>query len=428
MVEGTLSHQQAHQADLLSGAYLVEIEKEQASKTQDLQHLYSIAHSGLVSFLTLLDPDYIEKWIKNGKSLAQLDDRFVQMRVTDLLKSLREKALLSDRGNDGETQKLLIDLENQNRELREALTQAKLRTDELEQENRNFHAQTVVQEQVVQLVKRDIQEPASGKGDTNGSPVTQGMAEPGWMVEWRKKTTFDRDAAILSVIGETGISRRPLIIQLAAPRMGVKPENSAIVDAINRIERRNLIEKLDLFEKRGSETGGVLPYLYRLTDQGRQAYWLLSGKNAFECEFDALMKRHKSPEHTLLNMKVREFLEEHKVYQVLLESVTLVLPDGHKFEPDITAKDLVTGELVYIEVERDANKDTQARTQKWQSFYSASNGNIRVICDKPGFMRKLASEINFALSGLRFATFISNMEEIEQTLETKKHIWVMERR
>ena len=140
------------------------------------------------------------------------------------------------------------------------------------------------------------------------------------------------------------------------------------------------------------------------------------------------MKRHKSPEHTLLNMKVREFLEEHKVYQVLLESATLVLPDGHKFEPDITAKDLVTGELVYIEVERDANKDTQARTQKWQSFYTASNGNIRVICDKPGFMRKLASEINFALSGLRFATFISNMEEIEQTLETKGHIWVMERR
>ena len=125
MVEATLSHQQAQQADLLSGAYLGEIEKEQASKTQDLQHLYSIAHSGLVSFLTLLDPDYIEKWIKSGKSLAQLDDRFVQMRVTDLLKSLREKALLSDRGNDGETQKLLIDLENKNRELREALSSSK---------------------------------------------------------------------------------------------------------------------------------------------------------------------------------------------------------------------------------------------------------------------------------------------------------------
>lgn len=101
-------------------------------------------------------------------------------------------------------------------------------------------------------------------------------------------------------------------------------------------------------------------YLYRLTEQGRQAYRLLSGKNALECEFDVLLKRHKSPEHTLLNIKVRKFLEDRKIYQVLLESATLTLPDGHKLEPDITVKDLATGKLIYIEVEREANKDTQA--------------------------------------------------------------------
>jgi hypothetical protein len=428
VAEATLSHQQAQQADLLSGAYLGEIEKEQASKVQDLQQQYSIAHSGLVSFLTLLDPDTIEKWIKSGKSLAQLDDRFVQMRVTDLLKSLREKALLPNRGNSEEAQKLVKDLENQNCELREALDQAKRRIDELEQESRCLRVQTTVQKQVEQLVQKDIHISANAKGVVDASPVTQGIAEPAWMVEWRKKTTFDRDAAIISLMGETGISRRPLIIQLAASRMGIKPENSAIVDAINRVEKREMIEKLEIFEKRGSETGGVNPFLYRLTEQGRQAFWLLTGKNALDCEFDVLMRRHKTPEHTLLNMRVREFLEDHKVYQVLLESTALVLPDGHKFEPDITAKDLATGELVYIEVERDANKDTQSRVQKWQSLYAASNGNIRVICDKPSFMRKLASEINFALSGLRFATYISNLEEIEQTLTAKGSIWIMERK
>ena len=428
MAEVTLSHQQAQQADLLSGAYLGEIEKEQSSKIQDLQQQYSIAHSGLVSFLTLLDPDTIEKWIKSGKSLAQLDDRFVQMRVTDLLKSLREKALLPAKGNSEDAQKLVKDLENQNRELREALDQANRRIDELEKECRSINARTAVQNQVERLVQKDIQIPAKENRVADASPVTQGIAEPTWMMDWRKKTTFDRDTSIICLIGETAISRRPLIIHLAASRMGVKPENSAIVDAINRVEKRDLIEKLEIFEKRGSETGGVNPYLYRLTEQGRQAYWLLSGKNALECEFDVLMRRHKTPEHTLLNMKVREFLEDHKVYQVLLESAALVLPDGHKFEPDITAKDLATGELVYIEVEREANKDTQSRVQKWQSLYAASNGKIRVICDKPSFMRKLASEINFALSGLRFATYISNLEEIEQTLAAKGHIWIMERR
>ncbi len=287
-----------------------------------------------------------------------------------------------------------------------------------------MQAQNSVKQQVEQLVQKEQHESI----ETTGSPVQQGMNEPPWMAEWRQRTTFERDAMLLTVIGETGVSRRPKIIQLAAVRMGVKPDNSAIGDAIYRIEKRGLIERLDLFEKRGSETGGVLPYLYRLTDQGKQAYWLLSGKNALECEFDVLMKRHKSPEHTLLNMKAREFIEDRQAYQVLLDAAALVMPDGHKFEPDITAKDISTGELIYIEVEREANKDTQTRIQKWQNLYVASHGNIRVICDKPGFMRKLASEINFALSGQRFATYISNIEEMEETLATKGHIWVMERR
>ena len=424
MATEPLSQRQAQQADLLTGAYLDQIEKEHSGRIQDLQQAYAIAHSGLVSFLTLLDPGYIDGWIKGGKTLAQLDDRLVQMRVTDLLKQLREKPLASSTEINAELQHRILELQNQNQTLQDALSRAKQRIEALEQENHGLQAQNSVKQQVEQLVQKE----QSTSNETAGSPVLQGMVEPPWMAEWRQRTTFERDATLLTMVGETGISRRPKIIQLAAIRMGVKPDNSAIADAIHRIEKRGLIERLDLFEKRGSETGGVLPYLYRLTEQGRQAYWLLSGKNALECEFDVLMKRHKSPEHTLLNMGVREFLEDHQVYQVLLEAAALVLPDGHKFEPDITARDVSTGELVYIEVEREANKDTQTRIQKWQNFYTASHGNIRVICDKPGFMRKLASEINFALSGKQFATYISNIEEMEETLATKGHIWVMERR
>jgi len=428
MATDPLSQQQAQQADLLTGAYLAQIEKEHSGRIQDLQHAYAIAHSGLVSFLTLLDPAYIDGWIKGGKTLAQLDDRLVQMRVTDLLKQLREKPLASSTEINEELQHRILELQNQNQAIQDALSRAKQRIEALEQENHGLQAQNSVQQQVEQLVQKEQLSANPTNNESVGSPVLQGMAEPPWMVEWRQRTTFERDTIILTLIGQTGISRRPKIIQLAAVRMGLKPDNSAIGDAIQRIEKRGLVERLEPFEKRGSETGGVLPYLYRLTDQGRQAYWLLSGKNALECEFDALMKRHKSPEHTLLNMKAREFLEDHQVYQVLLEAAALVLPDGHKFEPDITARDISTGELVYIEVEREANKDTQTRIQKWQNFYTASHGNVRVICDKPGFMRKLSSEINFALSGQRFATYISNIEEMEETLAAKGHIWVMERR
>lgn len=422
-----LSQQQAQQANLLTGAYLELIEKEQIGRMQDLQHAYAIAHSGLVSFLTLLDPEYIDGWIKGGKTLAQLDDRLVQMRVTDLLKQLREKPVPPNPETGEEQLRRILELQKQTQTLQDALTLAKQRAETLEQEIRALQSRNNIQQQVEQLIIKERQTASTASSEASGSPVLKGMSEPNWMAEWRKRTTFDRDAVLLTVIGETGISRRPRIILLVAVRMAVKPDNSALGDAIHRIEKRGLIERLELFEKRGSETGGVLPYLYRLTDQGKQAYWLLSGKNAVECEFDVLMKRHKSPEHTLLNMKVREILEDYQVYQVLLEAATLALPDGHKFEPDITARDESTGELVYIEVEREANKDSQTRIQKWQNFHIASHGMIRVICDKPGFMRKLASEINFALSGKRFATYISNIEEMEETLASKGHIWVMER-
>lgn len=426
MATDALSQQQSQQADLLTGAYLEQIEKEHSGRMQDLQHAYAIAHSGLVSFLTLLDPGYIDGWIKGGKTLAQLDDRLVQMRVTELLKQLREKPTALD--TDETQQSRILELQKQNQVLQIALTQAKQRVESLEQEIRNLQVRNSVQQQVEQLVQKEQQTDGTASSEIFSSPLLKGMAEPNWMTEWRKRTTFERDALLLTVIGETGISRRPRIIQLAAVRMGVKLDNSAIGDAVHRIEKRGLIERLELFEKRGSETGGLLPYLYRLTDQGKQAYWLLTGNNALECEFDVLMKQHKSPEHTLLNMKVREFLEDHHLYQVLLDAAPLVLPEGHKFEPDITARDPSTGELVYIEVEREANKDTQTRIQKWQNFHVASHGMIRVICDKPGFMCKLASEINFALSGQRFATYISNIEEMEETLAAKGHIWIMERR
>ena len=155
MATDALSQQQAQQADLLTGAYLDQIEKEQTGRMQDLQHAYAIAHSGLVSFLTLLDPGYIDGWIKGGKTLAQLDDRLVQMRVTDLLKQLREKPLASSTEINAELQQRILELQNQNQALQDALARAKQRIEALEQENRGLQAQNSVQQQVEQLVQKE---------------------------------------------------------------------------------------------------------------------------------------------------------------------------------------------------------------------------------------------------------------------------------
>ena len=44
--------------------------------------MYAVAHHGLVSFLTLLDPDFIDTCLKQGQTISKLDDRIVQQRVS----------------------------------------------------------------------------------------------------------------------------------------------------------------------------------------------------------------------------------------------------------------------------------------------------------------------------------------------------------
>jgi hypothetical protein len=53
--EHPLSDQQQLQSNLVSQAYLQDTAREQQRKLEKLEAMYTVAHNGLVSFLTLLD-------------------------------------------------------------------------------------------------------------------------------------------------------------------------------------------------------------------------------------------------------------------------------------------------------------------------------------------------------------------------------------
>ncbi len=55
MDEHPLSDQQQLQSNLVSQAYLQDTAREQQRKLEKLEAMYTVAHNGLVSFLTLLD-------------------------------------------------------------------------------------------------------------------------------------------------------------------------------------------------------------------------------------------------------------------------------------------------------------------------------------------------------------------------------------
>jgi hypothetical protein len=418
MDQPTVTETQQRQADNLANAYQTDMVRENALHRQDIEQAYQIAHNALVSLMPLLNQEEVERLQKSGKSIYRMDDREALKLITDWIKRLREKAA-SGATTAEKIDGLIGQIRNFEKEKERLLTevaQQKVMNQDLKQTILTMRTQVGALEQTVSKVKEKDRPPAQQAPARSTAPVEQGMSEPEWMVEWRKKTTFEKDSEVLKVIGETGYSRRMVIIQLVAARLGKNPNNTSLIDAVNRLgggaeKGLDLVERIDVFDKQGSELGGALPILLHLTDKGKHAFWMLTGQNAQECEFDRLMKHHKTPEHTLLNFLVRDQLVNDGHYEVLLEAPEIDLPTGEKFSPDIVVKDS-KGEILYIEVERGTSKDEGYRIQKWRNHFAASHGRLFVYCDKPAFMKAMMGEVNQALKDTRFSSYFSNYEDV----------------
>jgi hypothetical protein len=418
MDQPTITETQRRQADELANAYQSDMNRENTLHRQDIEQAYLIAHNALISLMPLLNQDEVERLQKSGKSIYRMDHREALKLITDWIKRLRERAA----SGSATAEKIdglvgqIRNLEKEKERLSIEVAQQKVMNQDLKQTILSMKTQVGALEQTVSKVKEKDRPPVQQPSIKAAAPIEQGMTEPDWMAEWRKKATFEKDIEVLKVIGETGYSRRMVIIQLVAGRLGKNPNNTSLIDAVNRLgggteKALDLLERIDVFDKQGSELGGALPILLRLTDKGKHAFWMLSGQNAQECEFDRLMKHHKTPEHTLLNFLVRDQLVNSGQYEVLLDAPELDLPTGERFVPDIVVKSN-QGEIIFIEVERGTSKDDDYRVQKWRNLYAATHGNIYIYCDKPGFMKDLMGMVNQALMDFRYASHFSNYEDV----------------
>ncbi|HOU00420.1 MAG TPA: hypothetical protein PLE00_07065, partial [Anaerolineaceae bacterium] len=89
-----------------------------------------------------------------------------------------------------------------------------------------------------------------------------------------------------------------------------------------------------------------------------------------------------------------------------------------------------TGEVIFVEVERDVSKDQISRKMKWMKFYEASNGNLYVFCDNLNCQRAIQGEINLALSGLNYSSFLTNLHGLRNGKRATKDgsIWFSQRK
>lgn len=433
MDENPLSDQQQMQAALVSQAYLQDIAREQQRKLEKLEAMYALAHNGLVSFLTLLDPDFIDTCLKQGKLISKLDDRIVQQRVIAAIKGLKEKVVLPGENYPVDSsvfQPNYQQLIEENRALSQQLEKAQQEIGALQQERENLRVQAAASIQIVHKVLTEEPQPDDTPKQAI-SPIEQGVPEPDWMVTWRQGKTYPRDSVFLCLIGETGLSRQPSIKKLAAAKLDLRLDNGSLSKPIERLsdpEGPNFIETIEDFDKTGSAAGGALPKFFRLTDRGRQAYWMLTGRNATECEYDRLIKLHKTPEHTFLNLRTMDILEEIGDYSILLHTPAIKLPDSGQFMPDIVARKNGTEEIIYVEVERSTGKDTNFRVQKWVNLWTASSGQIYVVCDTKRAVKTLTSEINSALAGYTYSSHLTDLEELQAKKRGKDGgIWIYQR-
>jgi hypothetical protein len=141
-----------------------------------------------------------------------------------------------------------------------------------------------------------------------------------------------------------------------------------------------------------------------------------------------LLKHHKTPEHTLLNFVVRDQLVNLGGYEIVLDAPDLILTNNEKFVPDIVARNVGSGEINYIEVERSTSKDEGYRIQKWRNFFSATNGKIYVYCDRNSCMKNIIGEINQALKDFHYSSYFSNCEDVKEGERgTNGSIWLQGR-
>jgi hypothetical protein len=269
------------------------------------------------------------------------------------------------------------------------------------------------------------------------SPVLQGnsISLPTWIKPWQESKGFEKSSMAILIMGDTGKALRPSITKVMAKRLSLSADNNSLDEAVSRLltQEENLhpilIEKIEGIPEQGSSSGGNNPDVLRLTEDGKVVYQSLTGKPPKENEYEWLIRRHSSPEHTILNIQAAEILADAG-YLIKGQAQEIQLSNGGTFIPDITAIDQSTGELVFVEVERDVHKDQMARKQKWMNLYEASNGNLYVFCDNLTGQRAIQGEINLALGGLIYNSFLTNLHGLRNGKRSEKDgsIWLSIRR
>jgi hypothetical protein len=409
--------------------------QEHEQKMQiNAQKKWENAHQKLVNLFRSMDAEYSDSCEKCNHPLEKFEDDDLAYLIHIRLRGVHGDASKKDKQDETiELKRSLDELSQKNVELEHKLLILQETNTRLQAENAALDAHMSALRQVQKDgVDQDIQPPKPMPDIPGG--IHNPLLIPDWIKTWRESKVFEKTVTAILVMGETGMALRPSIIKMMAKRLSLSEANKNLDDALNCLMAPEeeayptLIEEVGGISKEGSSSGGNPPGVLRLTKDGNGAYQALSGQVPVENEYDKLVRRHSSPEHTILNIQVADILMEAG-YRIRYQAQAIQLANGETYIPDIVASDPKTGEVIFIEVERDVNKDQTSRKHKWMKLFEASNGNLYAFCDNLNCQRAIQGEINHALGGLVYNSFLTNLHGLRQGKRSEKDgsIWFSQR-
>lgn len=431
MVDFTLEEFQRNQSIRISRDIIGQSEEHEQKMQTNAQKLWENAHKQLVALLRFLDQEYDESCEKATRPLESFGDDDLAYLIHVRLRAMQGDASKKEKPNEIiEVKRSLQELTQKYSDLEQTLLATQDLNKKLLAEKSALEAHLSALRQVQKdVVSLDIHSP--NMVTDNPGTLTN---IPDWIKTWKESKIFEKTSTAILVMGEMGVALRPTIIKILAKSLSLSAANKNLDEALNWLMTTEdktcpaLIEQVESVLEQGSRSGGNQPAVLHLTQDGQVAFQVLSGKPPKENEFDVLLRHHSSPEHTILNIQAGEILVEEG-YQIRGRAQSINLSNGETYIPDIVAVDPKTGEVIFVEVERDVSKDQISRKQKWMKFYEASNGNLYVFCDNLNCQRAIQGEINLALGGLAYNSFLTNLHGLRNGKRAEKDgsIWFSQR-
>jgi hypothetical protein len=218
------------------------------------------------------------------------------------------------------------------------------------------------------------------KAESLSTPPASAAASD-WYQTWLAETTpenMERQKVALQLIGRgEAFFRSEIIEQLNA--LGVLTEANPDRPTGTGARLFTDLINLNFMTEINAGYGAAVPRPLQLTERGRESYRLLTDETLAESAFERLLKRHKTIEHTTLNLLAYNLLQRFGFQAIELYPAPLHTNAGAVVDPDLVAIS-PEGERLIIECERMAMRRTATeRDAKWSHLAEVTRGQLYVV-------------------------------------------------